>query len=506
MTAQKKHAEHNRAIQDLKEAILKNDVKALEAASDVDLLSLEMRSLVNDDLKPSHNLGLVRLAIKNQAVGIIDSLLNRESWVVSHCRSTDEEAKLKLYGLRYSISEEEEVGLKYFMDHVDYGPWHAFVGSVGSGEGVGKKVWNKGLSLALKEVLKKPTLGAAEQKLIGEAFTAAIENSERSSKENFHKLQETLLLCAESFLSKDFSVKAALVVVQMATEPSKVQRRAWEWVKKAQELGVIAWDKIPKECYKDSMMHNQSQFVLKTNGYSSPNRTEAQLPPCVDIAWFTAMMASSDESIQIAREMALVRPFDDKTIPKVSIKVGNSVKHPLQPVWEMWNNSKKAGFALPKKAIQNAEKMYLDALNTSKHLLLSSTVEMWQKTAAEVFKDLYAGKVADKFPGGLEKPSFSNLTEQDNNLAPSLWRYFRENRNHYSRNADKDYLAKTVVATDPKCLSVKNSIEQFEFIAGSGMVKEKDIAKIEQEVLTRDLAEIFAKGEPLKKGSGSRRL
>ena len=122
----------------------------------------------------------------------------------------------------------------------------------------------------------------------------------------------------------------------------------------------------------------------------------------------------------------------------------------------MWNHSRRAGFALPKKPLESSRKQMREAMAQWSMRVGEGAIEKWREVGEAVFASLCAGKVPSEFPGFKEEPKTSRA-EQDMSrmLSPLALRQYNNG------NALKEFEALEFAACSRASDAVGSSLADY---------------------------------------------
>lgn len=208
----------------------------------------------------------------------------------------------------------------------------------------------------------------------------------------------------------DMSLFMGEALMRAACCPLPGQARAWALVKAlpstAQELELHGPKRTEVLGIKEGCIKLSHPKID-----DEKHRPCVVIPPLLDMAWWAASQATSEESVTVAGEMAGFFKATEDNRPHVSASM-YGLSHPLDRVWGVWNNSVCAGFALPLQPLDSARRVMRSELALWAELVGEKCVAPWRKLGESVLASLYAGKIPDTFGTFTERPKLDTAKKE----------------------------------------------------------------------------------------------
>jgi hypothetical protein len=184
-------------------------------------------------------------------------------------------------------------------------------------------------------------------------------------------------------------------------------------------------------------------------------------PERLDPAWAAAALASGPKDVEEAVSMASTAGRLN-AMPRCEAD-GKGVEHPLGPIWEAWRHSSKAGFALPKKALEASVKKSEAAFESAKKSAPKEVMDQWRKQAGAMMDELKKGSVPLAFDAlGSERPTMEMAKARgqlESGLSPLTWRM-----SGHAVRAGKERFVAVAAAQSALGFSLEESLAQMEMV------------------------------------------
>jgi hypothetical protein len=138
-------------------------------------------------------------------------------------------------------------------------------------------------------------------------------------------------------------------------------------------------------------------------------------------AWLAAARATAEHPDGARKILELWGPAQGEG-PKIAPTV-EGLSHPLTAVWEVWNNSRRAGRALPSKPIQVARQQLIKSAAAWRGRASEEMVSGWKRDGMAALSALEAGHVPADVGGWTQRPHTEGVKEElSSRLSPLGWR------------------------------------------------------------------------------------
>lgn len=475
-------------------AIERDDAVALAALPDAAWWGAEAR------LGEKESLGLASWAIRKDAGSCMELILANPSWQAGRARSQQDLDKVRETALSWGIEKRSLDCVGRLAKH----PGQAWIAAekcapvkAGSADTVGyhgrietsrTRGWVEGFERALGIAVEQSSnrvLSEEEKRWASETLSRAVGREWRE-KSAFERGVLKVNEACEALMAGGKPEMFVLRALQSAArQPVGGQAKSWILAQKAGDLlGVDATVGLSSE-----LGYAAPKKRLSCEGQFGGARLDAQSQPIalfekeIDVLWAAAVEV--EDLAGVAAVRAMVKSSQGKHGPRPQWAPSVSgMSHPMVKLWEVWDHSRKAGFALPKKPLEMAWTQFESSMKFWEQRIDPKTAKAWREQAGSVADDLRSGAVPGDFCGRMERPTI-DVIESDlkGGLSPLAWVLGQNKALTESR-----FLA-LALAQSELGFSLDESLTQCRLVSGGVEVQGSWVAKAQAQVLALSVAQ-----------------
>lgn len=474
-------------------AIERDDAEALGVLPDAAWWGAEAR------LGDKEALGLASWAISKDEGSCMELILANPSWQAGRARSQADLDKVRETALTCAIERRALDCVGRLAMH----PGQAWIAAercapakAGSDDSSGyhrrietsrTRGWVEGFEKALDIAVAQSSNGALTEdgkRWASDALSRAV-GSEWREKSAFDRGVMKASEACEALIAGGKPEMFVLRALQSAArQPVSGQAKAWALAQKSADLlGADATVGVASE-----LGYAAPKKRLSCEGQFGGARLDAQSQPIalfekeIDVLWAAA--AEVEDLAGVAAVRAMAKSTEGKHGPRPQWAPSVSgMSHPMVKLWEVWDHSRKAGFALPKKPLEMAWTHFESSMKFWEQRIDPKMAKAWRGQAASVADDLRGGVVPGDFCGRMERPTI-DVIESDlkGGLSPLAWVVGQNKALTESR-----FLALSLAQSELG-FSLDEALTQCRLVSGGVEIQGSWVAKAQSQLLALSVA------------------